>query len=111
MSLVLHVSLFALAIAGCMTPSAAGAEDPPAAEPPVAEKPKAEYKPPPEFRTRRRGDKVVYCQKVSIEGSRLTTERCYDEGRLRDLLMQRELGRREIDQRRRIRPEYWGCKA
>jgi hypothetical protein len=67
-------------------------------------KPKREYKPPPGYRTRTRGDKVVYCKKVSIPESRLMTEKCYDEIRLREIESLMEQQRREIDQRRRILP-------
>lgn len=104
----MRMILCAIAIGGCLALSAAGANEPPPAETPAATSDR-EYKPPPEFRTRKRGDKVVYCQKTSIEGSRLKAEKCYDEIRLRELLMQRELERRELEQRRRICPSPAAC--
>jgi hypothetical protein len=83
---------------------AAGASEP-AAEvtpEPEAARPEPEFKPPPGYRTRKRGDKVVYCRKELIEGTRFTQEQCYDKVRLKEIESLMDQQRREIDQRRRI---------
>lgn len=43
----------------------------------------AEFKPPPGFRTKKRGDIVLYCIKDSTVGTRFKTEKCYDEAQMR----------------------------
>jgi hypothetical protein len=44
-----------------------------------------EFKPPPGFRTRKRGDTVVYCRKEIQLGSRFPVDKCYDEAGIREL--------------------------
>jgi hypothetical protein len=84
-----------------------------AAETSEAERPAAkaetEFKPPPGYRTKKRGDKVVYCKKAAIPDSRLTAEKCYDERQLREIEFAMDQQRREIDQRRRICPTPTAC--
>jgi len=45
----------------------------------------SEFKPPPGFRTRKRGDVTVYCRKEAVMGTRLAADKCYDEAGLRKL--------------------------
>ncbi len=44
-----------------------------------------EFKPPPGFRTQKRGDTVLYCRKEAVLGSRFPAEKCYDQTGIRDL--------------------------
>ena len=79
----------------------AGADDSTESAKPESRR-ESEYKPPPGYRTRKRGDKVVYCKKISIPDSRLMTEKCYDEMQLRDIELQMEQQRDDLEQRRRL---------
>jgi len=63
---------------------------------------KEALKPPPGFRAKKRGDKVLYCIKDSDVGTRFKTEKCYDEDKLRAYLPAREQNNRDFDQRRAI---------
>lgn len=58
------------------------------------------FKPPPGFRTRKRGSLVVYCRKEAVLGSRFPAEKCYDEAGLREL-KRAELERTEMLERMR----------
>lgn len=100
----------ALAVVVAVCSWGAGADDTTESAKPEA-KPESEFKPPPGYRTRKRGDKVVYCKKVSIPESRLMTEKCYDQVQLREIELQMEQQRNEIDQRRRICPTPATCGA
>lgn len=62
--------------------------------------PKAEFKPPPGFRTKKRGGKVMYCIKDSSVGTRFKSEKCYDEEGVRDYVLAREENMRDFDQAR-----------
>lgn len=95
-------------LGGTLVAGTAASETPDTASKPEG-RPKREYRPPPGYRTRTRGDKVVYCKKVSIPESRLTAEKCYDETQLREIESLMEQQRREIDQRRRICPQPTAC--
>lgn len=57
-----------------------------------------EFKPPPGFRTRKRGDAVVYCRKETELGSRFAGEKCYDQAGLAEL-KRAELERTEMLER------------
>ncbi len=61
-----------------------------------------EYKPPPGFMKKRRGDLVVYCEKRAVIGTRVKTEKCYDENALKVFLLEREQQNREMEQRRGV---------
>lgn len=65
-----------------------------------ASAPKAEFKPPPGFRTKKRGSKVMYCIKDSSVGTRFKSEKCYDEDGVRDYVLAREENKRDFDQAR-----------
>jgi len=56
-----------------------------------------EFKPPPGFRTKKRGEFVLYCMKDSTVGTRFKTEKCYDEDQMRDYLLALEIQKRDID--------------
>lgn len=58
---------------------------------------------PPGYRTKRRGDHVVYCRKESQQGSRLEAEKCYDEAGLREIEAARREDQERIDQIRKVR--------
>ena len=88
--------------------SAAFAEEAPekaeALQPAAAAKPDVEaareFKPPPGFRTKKRGELVLYCRREAVLGSRFTAEKCYDQAGIRE--MQRlELQRAEELERMR----------
>ena len=64
-----------------------------------------EFKPPPGFKTKKRGDQVLYCQKDATVGTRFKTEKCYDEEQLRTYMMVTEAQRRDMD---RIRTNCGG---
>ena len=76
------------------------AQAPPAAS--AAEQPKAaaaerEFKPPPGFKTKKRGTLVLYCIKDSTVGTRFKTEKCYDEAQMRDYLTAQQENKRDIE--------------
>ena len=54
-------------------------------------------KPPPGFKTKKRGEIVLYCMKDSTVGTRFKTEKCYDEAQMRDYLLALEIQKRDID--------------
>lgn len=104
-----------LALAG---PGVAGATEPVAAETPQAEaaaqEPEAaneesEFKPPAGYKSKKRGDKVVFCRKELVEGTRFTKDKCYDKVQLKEIEALMEQQRREMDQRRRICPQPTAC--
>ena len=100
--------LAAVAVVVAVCAGGAGADEATESAKPVA-KPESDYRPPPGYKTRKRGDKVVYCKKVSIPESRLMTEKCYDEVQLREIELLMEQQRNELDQRRRICPSPTSC--
>jgi hypothetical protein len=63
------------------------------------------FKPPPGFKTKKRGDLVLYCQTDATVGTRFKTEKCYNEEQLRTYLMVTEAQRRDMD---RIRTNCGG---
>ena len=64
-----------------------------------------EFKPPPGFKTKKRGDQVLYCQRDATVGTRFKTEKCYNEEQLRTYIMVTEAQRRDMD---RIRTNCGG---
>ena len=103
-----RLTALAVVLAACSW--GVGAEDTTDSATPEA-KPESDFKPPPGYRARKRGDKLVYCKKEQMRESRLKTEKCYDQVQLRELEMLNELQRNEIDQRRRICPSPTTCGA
>jgi hypothetical protein len=57
----------------------------------------AEFKPPPGFKTKKRGQLVVYCIRDSTVGTRFKTEKCYDEAQMRDYLTAQQENKRDIE--------------
>lgn len=56
-----------------------------------------EFKPPPGFKTKKRGDLVLYCIKDSTLGTRFQTEKCFSEDQVRDYLIAQQENKRDID--------------
>ena len=80
--------------------SAEPAQAPPAAstdEQPKAAAAESEFKPPPGFKTKKRGTLVLYCIKDSTVGTRFKTEKCYDEAQMRDYLTAQQENKRDIE--------------
>ncbi len=57
----------------------------------------SEFKPPPGFKTRKRGELVLYCMRDSTVGTRFKTEKCYDEAQMRDYIAAQAENKRDID--------------
>lgn len=68
-----------------------------------------EFKPPPGFKQKRRGKIVLYCIRDSTVGTRLKTEKCYDEEQMRAYILAREQNNRDFDQRRSICQNPQAC--
>ncbi len=68
----------------------------------AAEVKKDEFVPPPGYRIRKRGNKVLYCVQDVVVGTRFKTENCYDEAQVRDLILMREQNNRDFDRARAI---------
>jgi hypothetical protein len=56
-----------------------------------------EFKPPPGFKTKKRGEIVLYCMRDSTVGTRFKTEKCYDEVQMRDYLIAQQENKRDIE--------------
>ena len=56
-----------------------------------------EFKPPPGFKTKKRGELVLYCMRDSTVGTRFKTEKCYDEAQMRDYLAAQQENKRDIE--------------
>lgn len=63
---------------------------------------KKEFKPPPGFREKKVGGKVVYCRKDMSTGTRFKTEQCLDENQIKDYLLAQEQQRAEVDRMRAV---------
>ena len=74
------------------------AESPTAAE----VKPDEAFTPPPGYRQKKRGKKMVYCKKDLESGTRFASEICYDEEQLREMQRSREIEKTAFDQSRRL---------
>ena len=55
------------------------------------------FKIPPGFRTKTRGDKVMYCRKDVISGSRFGTEKCYTEEQITRMTAESEAAKQEVE--------------
>ena len=94
------VALLAAALLFDWTSEANPEEPPPkseasatSAEAKPGEKTTPEFEPPPGFRTKKRGELVLYCRRESVLGSRFPAEKCYDEAGIR------EIKRAEVEQK------------
>jgi hypothetical protein len=56
-----------------------------------------EFKPPPGFKTKKRGELVLYCIKDPTIGTRFQTEKCYSKDQVRDYLIAQQENKRDID--------------
>ncbi len=56
-----------------------------------------EFTAPPGFKTRKRGELVLYCIRDSTVGTRFKTEKCYDEAQMRDYMAAQQENKRDID--------------
>src|SRR5688572_21215363 len=56
-----------------------------------------DFKPPLGFKTKKRGELVLYCMRDSTVGTRFKTEKCYDETQMREYLHALEVQKRDID--------------
>src|SRR5688572_19136067 len=55
------------------------------------------FNPPPRFKTKKRGELVLYCIRDSTVGTRFKTEKCYDEAQMRDYLAAQQENKRDIE--------------
>ena len=89
-----------LLVAACLclqAGTAAAEETETAAEQPKAAAADEEFQPPPGFKTKKRGELVLYCIQDSTVGTRFKTEKCYDEAQLRDYLVAQQENKRDIE--------------
>ena len=56
-----------------------------------------DFKPPLGFKTKKRGELVLYCMRDSTVGTRFKTEKCYDEVQMRDYLIAQQENKRDIE--------------
>ena len=108
MAKLLNLTVMLLAALPTFAQEAAIGDDTPAAEATSVEAASAakaektvpgdnEFKPPPGFKTKKRGEIVLYCMKDSTVGTRFKTEKCYDENQMREYLLALEIQKRDID--------------
>jgi len=55
------------------------------------------FTPPPGFKTKKRGELVLYCIRDSTVGTRFKTEKCFNEDQVRDYLIAQQENKRDID--------------
>ena len=60
------------------------------------------FTPPPGYKAKQRGKKVVYCKKSMASGTRFGSERCYSETQLREMENSHEQDQTNFDQSRKI---------
>lgn len=101
MSLVAGVALAQESAIGNETPAADQAKDEAESATAAAAKEK-EFKPPPGFKTKKRGKITLYCIRDSTVGTRFKTEKCYDEEQMKAYMLAREQNNRDFDQRRAV---------
>jgi hypothetical protein len=63
---------------------------------------KDELKPPPGFKVKKRGDKMLYCTKGAEIGTRFVTETCYDEEKMRQYLLARDQNQDDLARSRAV---------
>jgi len=94
--------------------AAAAVAEEPAQEPAEAAQETAaaepeEFKIPPGFRKKTRGKYVVYCRREHVMGTRVESEKCYDEDGLREMERARVENQEKVDQMRRICGSMEAC--
>jgi hypothetical protein len=101
----------ALAIAATAVAHANAADEPVADKAAAVAGTKKVFTPPDGWRPKKRGQFTVYCRKQSEMGTRLPTEKCYDEQGIRDMLAAQRDDREKVDQMRRICSSQATCGA
>jgi len=94
---------------GNETPIADQAKDKVETEAAAEAKEPEEFEIPPGYHAKKRGRKVVYCQKSMESGTRFSQEKCYDETQLRAMDMAREQDQTTFDQSRKICSNLEAC--
>jgi hypothetical protein len=82
------------------TPAADQATD--QAAPQAAAAVEEEFQPPPGFKRKKFGDKLLYCKKDTDVGTRFKTEKCFDEAQMRDYMLAQEQSNRDFDRARAV---------
>lgn len=67
------------------------------------------FTPPPGYRAKKRGKKMVYCKKDMESGTRFASENCYDEAQLKSMEMARQEDQTRFDQTRKICSNLEAC--
>ncbi|MBX3704809.1 MAG: hypothetical protein KF822_13630 [Steroidobacteraceae bacterium] len=63
---------------------------------------KKEFQPPPGFKPKKFGDKLLYCKKDASIGTRFRSEKCFDEAQMRDFILAQEQSNRDFDRARAV---------
>ena len=100
MSLAAGLALAQESAIGDETPTADQAKDKAETVAAVDAKADDEFKPPPGYKTKKRGKITLYCIKDSTVGTRFQTETCYDEQQIHAMLLAREQNNRDFDKAR-----------
>jgi hypothetical protein len=104
-AMLLPALLLAAPHSGADEPRAADDQD--VADAP--EKSAQDFKPPPGFRSRKRGEHTVYCRREEPKGTRFPTEVCYDEKGIREMLQAQREDQIKVDQVRRTQATTNTC--
>lgn len=67
------------------------------------------FTPPPGYKAKKRGQKVVYCKKDMESGTRFGSERCYDETQLKAIETAREQAQIDFERSRKICSNMEAC--
>lgn len=67
------------------------------------------FTPPPGFKAKKRGKKIVYCKKSLESGTRFGSERCYSETQLKALDANSEKEQIDFDQSRKVCSSQANC--
>lgn len=67
------------------------------------------FTPPPGYKAKKRGQKVVYCKKTLESGTRFASERCYDEAQLKSMETARQEDQTRFEQSRKICSNLEAC--
>jgi hypothetical protein len=67
------------------------------------------FTPPPGYKAKKRGKKVVYCKKSMESGTRFASENCYDEAQLKSMETARQEDQTRFDQSRKICSNLEAC--
>lgn len=67
------------------------------------------FAPPPGYKAKKRGKKVVYCKKSMESGTRFGSERCYSETQLREMENSHEQDQTNFDQSRKVCSNLEAC--